>query len=1245
MMRARIPFTPAQISDFFGSYPDITDPLFNTYLSRKQEFAELKPGIQEPVPKRGEGYKHQKFDVRYLTWYDRVLLIAEPGTGKSCAITHSAELFKNEYLKNPDDPTKIKRAIILLRGPSLEETIRNEIVCKCTNKIYETEEVLRSDNEIAMKGNITRALKTWYDIMTYRDFARIINDFKREEDLENYMSNVAIYIDEAHNVPTIRDITGEQNIPETIEESEDESFYETIHRALHKGKRNKIVLATATPMNNLAIDIIPLMNLILPLNDQGFPGQMPRWRKEQDEEFANQPLSYFEPYFRGRVSYIRALETGAIPKPMGISIPNVNTVLYTCAMSEFQYGVYKRYSIQGTNERLERFYDRSRQISNFVFPDGSFGTAGFDKYVENTPDGYRFKVTEEGQYCRTLVRNNLETLSTKYFQIIDICRSKFAGNAEVVMDDSKGIIFVYFADYVLGSGAILLGLCLQENGYEEFKQTKSIFDITQENGARPFGPCTTSADSQTERVSRIPKRPRYAILTSKTPKSHIKPIFDTLNSYENRYGQYVQILIGSKTAQEGINISNAVAMIKASSSWNASSNWQAEERTFRSTSHVARLREKQVREGIQDVTIDVETYNMAAIFEGHPENPNPEYQKDDSDTIDPKLYIMAEQKDRQIHKLMRYLKQSSIDSYINYERNVRPTDVDGSPACDYMQCNYECAGIRKDLLTTLDRTTKVLYYSEEEIDNASSRIKDLFSRFHSLKIELIHQLLSDLDPIFIDMAIERMKTENTRVLDRMGFFNYLRESQTGVIYLEKDQFDISIHPENTVYSSVLIGTQDPHNNSFNDYITSLDSITEQPIIEKLIETNPNDPSFQSILGSLSLISKVQFLEHAIYDQRRTGRTDEGNFYNTIISSFNHAIFAVPEPIDLLKKTSMWIANRGKTRGRKPNPNKQPKMDQLKFSESYTLPQFDATIVSDIVIIHTLLNQGSHDRTSYGATSRFQNAEGQLRILKMSEGIGWRDVNQCEDLVYKNLIQRSVNDIRSYYEQQFSIYGIIIPPSEDLRIRDRESENPEAASRDARSINDGRICTTWLKPELVNVLYRLGLNLQTPLPPNITRQHMIDYLYSKGTKGSGLEGYSIEMFPDDKLIHYYQWYQSNFGRDEICDFIRQHFDRTGRLFSGKVPSQLTMTPANIGSILPGPPQTFPNYNQVASPYYSSSAVTPNYQGIPYTTTPFTQSPNIPSINLDTSPIYNYGNYTPPVNTNITFQQGMSGLQYI
>lgn len=1199
-------FFPVQISEFFADYPDVRDPLFNSKISRKEEFAELAPSATEAPPPRGKGYKHQNFSVRFLTWYNRELLVHDPGTGKSCIIVHSAELFKNEYLKDPNDPTKIKRAIILLRGPTLEENIRNEIVCKCTDRIYETDLVLRATDEIVRKSNLTRALKTWYDIMTYEVFANEIRKFTREEDLEEYMSNKVIYVDEVHNVPTLEDHR-HKRYPLTIAESAGESVYQTIFRAFHKGKRNKIVLATATPMINSPTDIIALINLILPLDLL-----MPSWSEEQ---INNITLEEIEPYFRGRVSYIRALETGAQKEPIGQSPQGFYTKIFPCDMSPFQYAAYLRAAAGARS----KFHNDELSASNFVFPDDDYGKNAFWRYIDLIGGQYQFKPDANGTQIRSLLRNDdgLATLSGKYFNIVELCLQSWP-DAEIITNDNKGIIFVYFSKFVHGSGAVMLGMALREHGYEEFNENSDIFYSTQVS-QRPFELCPSEIENRVERYSRIPKRPRYALLHGKTDRARIHTILNTLNSYENRYGHYIQILIGSKVAREGININNAIKMVMASGSWNQSSNEQAEYRVFRSTSHVVRIDEKGAhlieRGGdANQVTIQVKTYNMASIYIGDPQAEEEVFRRNNVDTIDARLYMLAETKDRSISRIMRFLKQSSIDCYINRARNIRPNDVDFSPQCDFERCDYECTGIRRDIIDRIDRTTKILYYSSEEVENSERALKQLFSRFYSLKIDQIHRSIRNIDPIFVDMAIEKMIEENIRVTDRMGYFGYLRESPNGVIYLEKDQFEVRSQPENTAYTSVLIGIQDPQNNSFNDYITGLDATSELPALRRLLQIEPDDVTFVELLDSLSLISKVSLLEYVIYQQKSTGQTND--LFDAIVSTFNHAIYTMPEPVSLLRQTAINLANRGKGRGRKPNPNTRPKLKKLGITGDFPLPEYDPNVPAEHVYIHTLLNQGGHDRTSYSVTSRFFKAEGQLRILKMSEGIGWRNVNQYEYEVYNNNVQRMISQIRAYYEQ-FPIYGIMIPPEKRFHIRDREGEDPDRARRDARTVNDGRVCRTWLKPELINILYRLNLTLNQGQPPsNMTRDDLINYLRAKSV-GSVSE--PLENFPDDKLAFFYVWYQSNFSRDDICEFIKRYFERTGRLFTGKMPTALLQQTGQVGSIQIGAPLTSPDYAE-GTPTSASIEVSSPEQPTPGTVHKISIPVSIPQVSIQsTSPL--------------------------
>ena len=1183
---------PAQISDYFGSYPDIdqgvptSESEFNTLISRKQEFRELTPQVVESPPARGGAFPHQKFSVRYMTWYDRVMFVHDPGTGKSCIITHSAELFKNDYLKNPNDPTKIRRSFILLRGDTLVANIRDQIVCRCTDRVYETARALSADNEEQMRRRIRDAVKEWYEIITYGDFARMIRAHRNEEDLEKTMSNIAVYIDEAHNVVTESEVRSNRPPPTLMNQYPDETEYETIHRGLHKGKRNKVFLFTATPMINFAVSIVPLMNVILTLDFQ-----MRRVHPDNELEFINLPLEYFEPYFRGRISYVRALQTGAMEEVMGDPIIEIDPVtkeeiryysrIYPCYMSTFQYRSY----LSAMETESSGFFDHQRQCSNFVFPDGSFGGAGgradnikgFDKYIELRNGRYEFRQDENGQYLERIlsepnINQGLSLLSTKYATILEICRESYTNGQAEVIEDERGIIFIYFADYVHGSGLIALAMALRAQGYEEFRDSQSLFQQAQSPNNRRFvGPCGTGAETGIVRQARRDPAPRFAVITGETSETRTEAILDTLNAYENRYGQYLQVLIGSRTAREGINIYNAVGMIMASSSWNYSTNYQARERVFRATSHAVRIAEKRARllrqgQNVDNVTFPVRVYNLAAVYEGDPNNQYEIFRQDNFDTIDPKLYSLAEQKDRQIRRIIRYAKQSAYDCWVNYNRNVRPNDVDGSPVCDYLPCAYQCAGIRQEFLTPLDRSTKILYYSQEEIANAEAALIDLFSRFYSLRIEELYQRVREKDPtvdeVFINSAIRKLIENNTRILDRMGFFGYLRESPDGTIYLETNPFEIQAHPENTAYSSVLIGTQDVNVNSFNSYLGGLNVANDAPKLIELANTNPNDDLFQQRLTQLSLASQVALLEQSLLRRMETGQTTD--FDNNIIAAYNNVIFEIIEPVAALQTEATRLANQGKGRGRKRDPNKQPKLREIELEADYSNAKFDPSKPGERIVLHTLLNQQTHSQTSYSAVRRYLKGDGQIRILKMSEGVGWRNVNLYERMVYNSLIRQSIDQIHSHYEQ-FPIYGIMLPPKNELHIRDRENEN----ARDARDVYDGRVCRIWPKPELVNILYRLGVGLPGPVP-QMSRQVMIQTLRRQQAEAPGM---NLDTFSDPLLIHYYAWYQ--FTKEEICDYLRQFFERTGRLFVGRVPQGYAGP--TVGTIQTSPPVTVPDYN--------------------------------------------------------------------
>ena len=123
-----------KLEDFIPTYPEQDDPDLQYKIGVKKEFLDVSALTSEGLykPKPGELYMHQKAFKRYMMDQDRILNIQSVGTGKTCAMITIAEQFKN-------DPNFNGKVYIILRGPSLQQEIKKQIACDCTDKTYLTE--------------------------------------------------------------------------------------------------------------------------------------------------------------------------------------------------------------------------------------------------------------------------------------------------------------------------------------------------------------------------------------------------------------------------------------------------------------------------------------------------------------------------------------------------------------------------------------------------------------------------------------------------------------------------------------------------------------------------------------------------------------------------------------------------------------------------------------------------------------------------------------------------------------------------------------------------------------------------------------------------------------------------------------------------------------------------------------------------------------------------------------------------
>ena len=170
------------------------------------------------------------------------------------------------------------------------------------------------------------------------------------------MNNTLLIIDEAHN------ISGNE-------------WGEALKRIIKNSENLRHVLLTATPMINLADEIIDLLNFIRPQDDMIQRNKIFTPDKNYLMQIKPQGLEYLQEKAKGYISFYRGsipytfadrIDKGIIPEGM------LFTPVIKCYMNKFQYDTY----IETTHKFKDTLDRASSSASNFVFP-------GLDKAREN----------------------------------------------------------------------------------------------------------------------------------------------------------------------------------------------------------------------------------------------------------------------------------------------------------------------------------------------------------------------------------------------------------------------------------------------------------------------------------------------------------------------------------------------------------------------------------------------------------------------------------------------------------------------------------------------------------------------------------------------------------------------------------------------------------------------------------------------------------------------------------------------
>jgi hypothetical protein len=551
------------IYDFLPNYTEFNEDIEKVLgkelieknsLYFKKEFNDYKLKKIEDKPKSAGVYMDHQIIMSYFlssyTPYDGVLVMHEPGTGKTCLSVATIEKIRMEN-------SIYKGALILMKGNTLIENYKRELVDKCTDNIYKIKDeneniigyedanLLDSDmTENKLKRRINKKLASFYKFHTFETFSKILSNMSDEDIIKTY-SNHIIVIDEVHHL-------------RITDENDKDGQYNNIYKLLHIVENCKKILMSGTPMIDSPQEFASLMNLILEKKNQLPIGEnfLKEYMIKDKETYLINPEkeNKLKKIIYGKVSFLRSMQSSIKREYVGEKINLKYFNQFGLKLKEIQLKSYKE--ALKTDKDTKGIFINSQESSLFIYPDGSYGKKGFEKYV----------VKDKCKKLFDFFKNkNIE----EKLEILSNYSIKYSNCIKLLLNN-EGNHFVYI-DFVKGSGAIVFSEILKQFGFSNFK------------------------DNSTDK--------NFAILTSKT-SSDINKAIKIFNKKSNINGKNIKVIIGSKIISEGFSLKNVRHVHILTPHWNFSETDQAIARAFRLFSH------NDLQQLIPDLTVKIYLYTI-----------------------------------------------------------------------------------------------------------------------------------------------------------------------------------------------------------------------------------------------------------------------------------------------------------------------------------------------------------------------------------------------------------------------------------------------------------------------------------------------------------------------------------------------------------------------------------------------------------------------------------------------------------
>lgn len=416
-------------------------------------------------------------------------------------------------------------------------------------------------NKFASDAKLRQYVNSHYTFDTITSFANKTSR-KSSESILRKWNCTFIVIDEAHDMAV------------------DGLDYPRINRFLKVLKVRRLLLLTATPMRNSVHDLVPLHNFM-------------RHRQANDLK-SNVATGELIESFAGYVSYYPSTNN-----TVGRNVRIVDDGIVEHDMSALMMDAY---ATLGEDRSVAMLMQR--QVSRFVFPDGTYGANGYKLWM-NASTG---KPTVRFLKWMRSNGNTADAVIAKVAQ----CSTRYSNMARMVYDAARrGEKSLVYDDLVTGSGLLVFAAVLEAMGMK-----------------RGQGDPRNCFVCLTRELMTVPQ-----IIVAQR----------VFNSSDNVNGEQIAVIMGSRVIAEGLTFKN-VLHEHVVAHWNDAETQQIIGRGIRIGAHDGLASQMP-----DDAIITVRVYRHASV-----------YTRDRDKSIDLIMYEVSAQKKRQIDQFTNALRTMSV---------------------------------------------------------------------------------------------------------------------------------------------------------------------------------------------------------------------------------------------------------------------------------------------------------------------------------------------------------------------------------------------------------------------------------------------------------------------------------------------------------------------------------------------------------------------------------------------------------